>query len=732
MNMNRKGIKLAVAATVISITAASCLLDVGASKSNNFDKKKEVEAEAVAATKDSVKDAVDNEVVNTVETVAGTTQGDADKEETVYITADAHGKTQSVIVSDWLKNTNKEGAITDVSNLTNIENVKGYETYTTNSDGTITWASAGEDIYYQGETTQELPVSMKVTYYLNDKEVLPEALAGKSGRVKIRFDYTNHSVNKVKIGEEESDIYTPFTMITGMILPSENFSNVAISKGNIISDGNNKVVVGFAMPGLEESLDLKDKKDIDFDMPSYFEVTADVTDFSLDMTATIATADVLSDFDIDGMEDFDDFDESMNDLTDSSKKLVDGTTKLSDSVITLKDGTTTLREGVETLNGKSAELLDGMSTLANGATELNEGVGKLAKGSDSLEVGAKELNEGTQTLVDGLNQTKAGADTLVSSYPTAIDGSNQIVAGLAALNDGANTLQNGVSSMDDSLAASIAEYTAKIQEAEAGISEAEAAKSDLQSQELQLIDGIKATAAANGDTTVLEEQLSQVQAGIAQYDAGITNAYNLKGQAEGAVAALSQIQSQMASSGLTDGVAAITSGSGDLLTGATSLSTGINQLYAGTQSIQSALGSLAEGGEKLKDGTNSIYGGASELNSGVSKIDTATDQLASGTATLYDGGVEYTDGVFKLKDGGVELDDGVKKLKNGAIELKDGMVKFDDEGITELSDSFDGDIKPLKDRVNAVKDAGDNYKIFSSVKDGTTSSVKFIFTTDGI
>ncbi|OYP27884.1 hypothetical protein CG709_07125, partial [Lachnotalea glycerini] len=224
-------------------------------------------------------------------------------------------------------------------------------------------------------------------------------------QVKIRFDYTNNSVNKVLIGDEEANIYTPFTMITGMILPSENFSNVEVSSGKIISDGKNEIVVGYAMPGLEESLDLADK-DIDFSMPDYFEVSADVTDFSLAMTATVATADVLSDFDINGVEDFDELEDSMKDLTDASKKLVDGTSDLADGVTTLKDGTTTLRDGVETLDGKSGELVDGMSTLANGASELNEGTDKLAQGRDNLEAEAKKLVERTQTLVEGLNKTK--------------------------------------------------------------------------------------------------------------------------------------------------------------------------------------------------------------------------------------------------------------------------------------------------------------------------------------
>ncbi|MFA9376463.1 MAG: hypothetical protein ACERKZ_06890 [Lachnotalea sp.] len=729
MNMNKKRIKLTVAATAISITAVGCLINVYAS--NDSENKENSAVEASATTTKSAADAADNDVVNAVEKVSGATEANADKNETVYVTSEANGNTKSVIVSDWLKNSTNSGAIVDASNLSNIENVKGYETYTTNSDGTITWASDGSDIYYQGETSKDLPVDMKVTYYLDDQEVLPAALAGKSGKVKIRFDYTNNSVNTVKINDEDVTIYTPFTMITGMILPSENFTNVTVSSGKIISDGNNEVVVGMAIPGLKESLDLANK-DVDIDMPDYFEVTADVTDFSLSMTATVATADILSDFDINGIEDFDDLETSMNDLTDASKKLVDGTVELADGVTTLKDGTTSLREGAETLDGKSGELMDGMSTLASGATELNEGADELAEGSDSLEAGAKKLDKSTGTLVDGINDTKTGADTLVSSYAGAIDGANQIAAGLTSLNEGATQMQSGVSSMGDSLTASITEYTNSIQEAEAGISAAEQEKSALQDSESQLIAGIKQTIAAGGDSTDLESQLAQVQAGIAQYDAGITDAYNLKGQAEGAVAALTQIQGQMASSGLADGVTALASGSSNLLTGANSLSQGLGSLYEGTQSIQSALGQLAEGGTKLKDGTSSLYDGAAAVNTGVSKIDAATGELASGTATLYDGGVAYTDGVSQLKDGGIELDDGVTKLKDGATDLKDGMSKFDDEGITKLSDAYNGDIKPLKDRITAVKDAGDNYGIFSKLNDGMTGSVKFVYTTDGI
>lgn len=84
-----------------------------------------------------------------------------EKEQTVYVNADENGNIQNVIVSNWLKNTEKETSITDKSDLSDIKNVKGEEGFTQNSDGTITWSAGGNDIYYQGSTSKELPVAVK-------------------------------------------------------------------------------------------------------------------------------------------------------------------------------------------------------------------------------------------------------------------------------------------------------------------------------------------------------------------------------------------------------------------------------------------------------------------------------------------------------------------------------------------------------------------------------------------
>ena len=200
------------------------------------------------------------ETLEKVLSVSGEEEEEAGKEETVYVVAEADGTAKDIIVSEWLKNKDKSASLEDASDLKEIENVKGEETFAQNGDK-ITWQADGKDIYYQGTTDKELPITEKVTYFLDGKELSPEEMAGKSGKVTIRFDYTNHEKTTQITEGEAHEVYVPFTVLTGMILP-EDYTNVEITNGKVISDGNRKVAVGLAMPGLKESLEL-DEEDLE-------------------------------------------------------------------------------------------------------------------------------------------------------------------------------------------------------------------------------------------------------------------------------------------------------------------------------------------------------------------------------------------------------------------------------------------------------------------------------------
>ena len=208
------------------------------------------------------------------------------KEETVYIFTDASGEEQKLLVSEWLRNPENADEIKDTTILSDIVNVKGDETYQAGENGEIVWNSDGDDIYYQGSTEKEAPIEMKISYTLDGREVTPEELAGKSGKVVIRYEYKNRQKEMAKVGDREEEIYVPFTVMSGMIFGDGCVKNVKVNTGKVITEGNRTIVVGLAFPGLQESLKLNENKELDLslDIPDYVEVTMEAENFAMDMS----------------------------------------------------------------------------------------------------------------------------------------------------------------------------------------------------------------------------------------------------------------------------------------------------------------------------------------------------------------------------------------------------------------------------------------------------------------
>lgn len=256
--MNKLGRKL----TAAGLCAALCLTGAGAAFAKTTDA-----AEAAQPKK--------------VQTVQASTQQEVCKDETVYVLAGADGSVQKIIVSDWIKNALESDTISDRSDLTDIENIKGDESYTLDENNMAVWDAQGNDIYYQGKIEKELPVNMTVSYKLDGKAISAEELAGKSGTVTIRFDYKNNQYEMVEIDGKREKIYVPFAMLTGMLLDSDTFRHVQVTNGKLLNDGDHTIVVGLAFPGLQENLSISRET---LEIPSYVEITADVTDFELAMS----------------------------------------------------------------------------------------------------------------------------------------------------------------------------------------------------------------------------------------------------------------------------------------------------------------------------------------------------------------------------------------------------------------------------------------------------------------
>ena len=373
---------------------------------------------------------------------------DADKDESVYLISDANGNVNKTIVVDHLKNKDKKDTLEDASNLSDIENVKGKEKFTQSGDK-LTWQAGGKDIYYQGTATAEPPVTQKVTYYLDGKEISPEDLAGKSGKVKIRFDYTNTTSYTETVNGEKQTVSVPFAAITGLVL-GDGFENIEVTNGKAEVSDSSSVVLGYALPGLKDSLGIKDKDlDGDVNIPEYMEMTADVENFSMPaaMTFVVNASDYVS---TDGI-DTSDLDDMINELKDASTQLQDGSKTLAEGTDTLSDGLSTLQSklgtfasGVGTLQSGLKTYTDGVSTLSGGLNTLNSNVPTLSNGITTLNSSAKSLNDGVallnatvstkftdsekKTLLDQVHSTlesqkseiEKQAQTTVASQKTAI------------------------------------------------------------------------------------------------------------------------------------------------------------------------------------------------------------------------------------------------------------------------------------------------------------------------
>ncbi len=349
------------------------------------------------------------------------------KKETVYVLAGADGTAKQVIVSDWLSGSAGDKAFADVSRLTNIEALKGNPTLTENGSDKVWNASMG-DVYYRGDTDAELPFAVHVTYKLDGEEIAPEALAGKSGKVTIRFDYENRKEETVTIEGEETKIHVPFLMITGAILDSKTFSNVSVTNGRMVNDGSRMAVVGLALPGLAGDLGIDSEK---LPIPEYVEITADVRNFSMEMTVTIATNAVFRALDIDKLISLGDVEGLISQVTDAMTKLEDGSKALYEGLNTLLEGAGPLGDGVNKIVEGASALRDGSASAAAGAGQVAAGATTLKDGLTALDANSAALIEGAHKVFESLltqahSQLVASGATIpaltVENYGVVLDG----------------------------------------------------------------------------------------------------------------------------------------------------------------------------------------------------------------------------------------------------------------------------------------------------------------------
>lgn len=343
-----------------------------------------------------------------------------EKKETSYLILNADGSVQEQITSDWLHSDDGFDAVTDESDLSDIQNLKS-DVMPEQSGNTLKWTTDETDIYYQGKNSAQVPVGVSIEYTLDGKAVTADELKGQSGHLVATVKLTNNTGEEVTVNGKKRTVYTPFFTVAAAVLPSENFKNITTEHGLVESDSKTQVACYLAMPGMKEAVSdlLPDSFDkLDDLMLDTLTLEADVTDCTVP-TFLFAAAPNLSDLDLD--EASDELGDTMNELTDAIDQLKDGSGALDDAVGTLVESLDTFASSYSQFDAGVDSALSGTQTLANGTENLLENAQLLATKTGELSLGAIQLQNSTAQLAGVMNQQLVPGLVEASEKKTALE-----------------------------------------------------------------------------------------------------------------------------------------------------------------------------------------------------------------------------------------------------------------------------------------------------------------------
>lgn len=561
------------------------------------------------------------------------------KDETVYSKINSKGENYETIVSTHIENKEQLELINDISDLINIENTNGEEIFEKDGNSLI-WKADKNDIYYQGESQKELPIECKVIYELDGREVNAEEIVGKTGKVKIMIKYLNKDEHIVDINGRQEKMYTPFVVVAGTMVKNDKNKNIEISNGKVINDGSKSLLLGIAMPGLRESLNIED-----VDIPNDIEIKMDATDFELGNIITFVTPKVFEEKDLDFLDKLDEVYSQVDSLETASNKI--------------QDGANTLKNGAVNYSQKSQEFSGAMKQVSEGVNSIDSNYSKIDTGIDTL-------SSGSSLLVNGANQLNNGAKELSSKLETLPDNVSSLYQGSQNLNtgiNGNNGLANGIKTLEGTLYKTLQEL-----------------KDDttlLNNTKKQLLDEGKYTI----DDAIIKNLDSQIN----------KNNEMLK------------ILTSTGTQELDKGLEAISQGAKGLEQGLGQLNNAASQLPNAVSQLSSGLNSIAEGSKDLETGSNTLKSGSKSLKSGMELLNTNTKKLTSANGKLTDGAATLADGASSLAEGVKTFnEEGIGKvcdLMNGEVkgltDRVDKLTKLSQEynNFTMLNGENDGSVK---------------------------------------
>ena len=620
---------------------------------------------------------------------------DKDKEETVYIKAGADGEAREVTVETVLRCRGTDGTIADRTRLTDIRNTEGDEDFRLGRDGSLTWEDHGEDIHYEGKSRDPLPVGVKIRYTLNGRPIRPEDLAGKSGHLKIRFDYENRTqeTREVSIyGGEAKSIQTrvPFLAVSFAMLPKEVFSHVECKNGRLLSLGEQNAFLGFALPGLPDALTLSDNKlTEELDIPTYAELEADVTDFEMDFTATVFSNGLLEDLEQKDLNDLYDLAGEFDTLYDAAAQLAEGSEKLGDGMSAYVGGVNSALQTAKDLAADLPAVAAELETLSKEAGIQISGLAESVSTLDSVRATLSTISGELESLSGVLGDVSLSTEAIEAAANTIGLAKNAV----GSATDAIGNAKDAVNLELDTVYGDLGEITIDISDAmrDQGLTDdqIDAINGELQRQIEE----------ENGHISEMGNDLiNDANSNINDAQEALNNAYGILTAAEEpmneAMLALSAAQGAMTALAGTDpGV----------------LNAAIQEIY----------GEINE----LKTITDTLYGVLTShgaIQSYLEKVEKMTEGLDGQIPEDLDLGTVLQ----SLMDAGTTLNKGLHKLEDGNAAFRDG--------IAELADAGGWKLRRLTRELDAMRAADLAYQNFGGIAEGRSGSVRFIIETDAI
>ena len=746
--MKKKMMTKVISCTLACTMVMGCCAMVLASPEDMAgNQKMTVQAEVKEETK---KTSSSNNISNVIDNT------DADKEETVYVITKSDGTVDKVIVSELLKNPEGKDKLDDATLLSDIVNVKSDAAYALNGTSCV-WDAGGENIYYRGTTSQEIPVSFKMSFKLDGKSVSAEDMDGATGHMEMKVSYINNLMEDAVIDGNNEKIAVPFVMMSGMVFNNENFRHATVDNGKIIDDGDKSAVVGFAVPGLADDLDVTDDS-----FPSEFTINADVSDFEMPTVVTAATNDVFSRINIDDDDTLSDIEDKLELLDSSMKQIVDGSSELygylnelltkSDELVT---GVRTLTDYAEQISGSVDKLYnEGIVTIDGKLKELNSGLNTLSSNSATLNGGAKQVYDTliatvqSQIAQAGLDQLGIEVPILTpDNYGAELDkliaelDENSVRAKTQAIAGGQvkSEVEKNTEKITEAVTAKVREQvtaavnakvkeqvteavTAKVREQVAAAVTSQFTEDEMESDEIKAVisSTIEAKMAGDDIRSLIEQNISG-QMESDDIRALIEKNINDQMNSDAIKATIDQNVSAQKLKLIDENM------SGEQVQ--TQIEAAVQKASSGAQAIKSAKSSL--------DSYKTFYQGVLTYTAGVDTAASGSAQLAAAYSenitanmkTLNDKLKEYVNGMHDLNSQVPALKDAVSQLTDGAKELSEGSSEFYTSGIKELVNKAD-DVIPVIDRLKAAINAAKDYQSFGGKSDDMTGSVKFIYRTN--